>query len=45
MTNRFAVECSALFSNQKEFPDNSKVLDAMYSSINMIVLNAALEVA
>ena len=45
ITTRFSVECSNLFNSQDEFPDSGTVLDAMYSSINMSVMNAALEVA
>lgn len=44
VTSRFALECSELFNNQREFPDSNNVLDAMYSSINMSVMKAALEV-
>ena len=44
VTSRFALECSELFNKQREFPDSNNVLDAMYSSINMSVMKAALEV-
>ena len=44
MTSRFALECIKLFNNQEDFPDSNSVLDAMYSSINMSVMEAALEV-
>ena len=44
MTIRFVSDCITLFINQNSFPDSSRVLDAMYSSINMSVMNVALEV-
>ena len=44
VTTRFAIKCSDLFSNQISFPNSAMILDAIYSSINMSVMNTALEV-